>query len=107
MVSIEQTREKLHIPGNVKTRTELFPGYGMAEVGKTLMTALVITVTAFLIYLYNRNLTFMIISLIVSVAFGITVHRKDDNNLSVADQITFMVRFARARKILPYRYEKE
>lgn len=104
---MEQAREKLYIPANVKTKTEFFPGIGMQEIIKALTTAALCSGFCLVIFLLNNSTTFIIVAVIVSAALGLTIHRKDENNISIADQIGFMVRFMRSQKELHYRYGKE
>lgn len=97
----------LYIPANVKTRTEFFPGYGMAELMKSFMVAAVAGVTALFIYSANKSTTFAIVFLLASVAASVAVLVKDQNNQSVVDQIGHIIRFSQAQKKYPYRYRKE
>lgn len=101
------TPTSLYIPANVKTRTEFFPGYGMAELTKSLLVAAIAGGLALIIYSSNKSATFAIVFLLASVAASVAVLVKDQNNQSVVDQIGHMIRFSRAQKKYPYRYRKE
>jgi len=43
----------------------------------------------------------------VAIAGSVMMLTKDHTNISVVDQVGFMVRFARSQKYYPYKYQDE
>jgi hypothetical protein len=93
----------LYIPVNIKTRYELFEGYGFAELIPTVVTALLSSVFAFLIYSMTAELTLPVLLVLISVALSVIVLTKDQHNLSVVDYTRHVLRFSRAQQRYAYR----
>ena len=98
----------LYIPSGLKTNTEIFDGYGKAELmGTILATAIGGAVTTG-INLIVKSIPLCIIFVLTVMAGSVMMLMKDGNmNLSVMDQLRYMVRFWKCRKFYPYRYLDE
>ena len=98
---------QLYIPMGVKPENELFKGFGKKQMLQAFIGAAVGGVIAVLIFLISQNVTYTIVAALASVAGSVMMTIKDDSNLSVVDQIRFMLRFRRSQKLYPYRYGDE
>ncbi|MDR1321166.1 MAG: hypothetical protein LBK56_07030 [Gracilibacteraceae bacterium] len=102
---MEQT--SLYIPVNIKTRFELFEGYGMAELLPTVAAALVSGFFAFVIHAAFGEAILPVLMVLVTVAASVMALAKGENNMSVVDQSKCVLRFMREQRKYPYRYTGE
>ncbi len=98
---------KLYIPNNVKTKSEIFEGFGKHEIIQTLISTTAIISIAFLIFAVNHNTTFLIVFILTGIAGSVMCTTKDKNNQSVYDQLKNMVNFERTQQKYEYKYMKE
>ncbi len=103
----ERTKNPLYIPQGLKTRVEIFDGYGKEELFKTILVTLVVGVFDVLYFLIFKNTVVSIVTILVAIAGSVMMLTKDHTNVSVVDQVGFMIRFARSQKIYPYKYQDE
>jgi hypothetical protein len=101
------TKTTLYIPSNVKTRYEIFEGFGKKEIMQTLVATAIIVLVAFLIYSINGSVSFLVVFILVGIAASVMCVTKDKNNQSVLDQLKNMIRFAREQEKYDYKYLKE
>jgi hypothetical protein len=103
-----QDHDSLYIPSGLKTNTEIFDGYGKVELmGTILATAIGGAVAAGLNHII-KSIPLCIIFVLAVMAGSVTMLMKDGNmNLSVLDQLRYMVRFWKCRKFYTYRYLDE
>lgn len=98
----------LYIPSGLKTKTEIFDGYGKAELMGTILATAVSGAVATGINLIVKSIPICIIFVLTVMAGSVMMLMKDGNmNLSVLDQLRCMVRFWKCRKFYPYRYLDE
>ena len=100
---LENKSDSLYIPSNIKTRLEFFKGFGVKEL---VITAIVMAISLPFIFLINHltNTITAIIILFIIVAGTIVSVIKDDNNLCVAKQIGFMIKYSNMQKKFKYVY---
>ena len=103
----ERKKNALYIPQGLKTRVEIFDGYGKEELMKTLLVTTLVGVVDVFYYLIFRNTVVSVVMILVAIAGSVMMFTKDHTNISVVDQVGFMVRFARSQKIYPYKYLDE
>ena len=103
----ERKKNALYIPQGLKTRVEIFDGYGKEELMKTLLVTTFVGVIDVFYYLIFRNTVVSVVMILVAIAGSVMMLTKDHTNISVVDQVGFMVRFARSQKIYPYKYLDE
>lgn len=107
VMTSNNTKTTLYIPSNVKTRYEIFEGFGKKEIVQTLVAIAIIVLVAFLIYSINRSVSFLIVFILVGIAGSVMCVTKDKNNQSVLDQLKNMIHFAREQQKYKYKYLKE
>ena len=100
---MEEKSHQLYIPSNVKTRLEFFKGFGVKELITTIIALIVSLPIAYLIYMISSTMV-AIIFLFIVVAGTVVIVTQDDNNLSVAKQIGFMLRYSSMQKKYKYVY---
>ena len=103
----ERKKNALYIPQGLKTRVEIFDGYGKEELMKTLLVTTLVGVLDVFYYLIFRNTVVSVVMILVAIAGSVMMLTKDHTNISVVDQVGFMIRFVRSQKIYPYKYQDE
>lgn len=104
---MEEKREGLYIPQGIKTRVEIYDGYGKEELFITIVVTLITMVVSGLIYLLSKNVVVSVVMVLVMISASVMMLTKDINNLSVVDQVIFMVKYVKSQKVYPYEYESE
>lgn len=103
-----EKRDSLYIPHGLKTRNEIFDGYGKEEAFLTFLVILVLGFIDAIIYLFSKNTTFCVVFFLSSAAGTVMMLAKDSiNNISVIDQAKFMIKFSRTQKTYKYKYYQE
>ena len=103
----EKKKNALYIPQGLKTRVEIFEGYGKEELVKTIIVIVVAGVIDVLLYSIFKNIVVSVVFILVAIAGSVMMLTKDKNNISVVDQVGFMVRFAKSQKVYKYKYLDE
>jgi len=99
---VEEQRETLYIPTNIKTRQEFFSGYGFMELMKTLVATAISLIIGLMIYAKNQDISAVVLIVIISIAATVVCVSKDRNNQSMVDYVSNMMKFSREQKIYPY-----
>lgn len=97
----------LYIPESVKTRSEIFNGFGFMQLMQTVAITAVVGVISFLIYLIHKNLPILITSILITCAASVTILTKDATNQSVVDYAKNMIAFSKTQKKYSYVSRKE
>ena len=100
-------RQTLYIPQGLKTRVEIFDGFGKEELVKAILVTLVAGGIDALLFLMFRNVVTSVVFMLIAISGSVMMLTKDKTNISVVDQVGFMVRFARSQKIYKYKYLEE
>ncbi len=103
----EKKKNPLYIPQGLKTRVEIIDGFGKEELMKTILVTIGVGILDVIYYLIFKNTVISIVTILVAMAGSVMMLTKDHSNISVVDQVGFMVRFARSQKIYPYKYLDE
>ena len=103
----ERKKNPLYIPQGLKTRVEIFDGFGKEELFKTIILTIVVGIVDILYYLLFKNTVVSIVTILVAIAGSVMMLTKDHTNVSVVDQVGFMIRFAWSQKFYPYKYQDE
>lgn len=99
--------DTLYIPMGVKTEAELFSGFGKKEFGRAFVGSLISGFVALMIWMFTENVAMTMIMVLTGIFGSVIMTTRDSNNLSVVDQLSNMMIFARSQKIYPYRYKDE
>ena len=91
----------------LKTRSEVFEGFGKEEIMQVVIATVVITLVAFLIFSFNHSVSFLIVFILVGIAASVMCVTKDKNNQSVVDHFNNMIRFMREQQKYKYITLKE
>ncbi|MCT4563554.1 MAG: hypothetical protein N4A68_04470 [Maledivibacter sp.] len=101
-------REKpLYIPQGLKLRKEIFNGYGKEELMKTILVTLVAGAIDTLQFFVTRNTVVTIVFMLVAVSGAVLMLTKDNSNISVVDQMGFIIRYQFGQKKYKYVYRME
>ncbi|PKM54002.1 MAG: hypothetical protein CVV00_10080 [Firmicutes bacterium HGW-Firmicutes-5] len=104
---MESYKQSLYIPQGLKTRVEIFDGYGKEELVKTILVTIIVGLVDASMYLIFKNVVMSVVTILITIAGSVMMLTKDKTNISVVDQIGFMVRFARSQKVYKYKYLEE
>ena len=104
---MENKNTSLYIPMGLKTRSEIFEGFGKEEIMQVVIATVVIILVAFLIFSFNQSVSFLIVFILVGIAGSVMCVTKDKNNQSVVDHFKNMIRFMREQQRFKYTYLKE
>jgi uncharacterized Tic20 family protein len=103
----EKKKQSLYIPQGLKTRVEIFDGYGKEELFKTITVTVIAGVIDVLLYLIFKNTVTSVVFILVSIAGSVMMLTKDTTNISVVDQVGFMIKFVKSQKSYKYKYLDE
>lgn len=103
----KKDKYSLYIPSHIKTKTEFFKGFGVAELKKTAIMTLIIGVIFYFIYKQNDNVIVMVVAIMASAGVGVAIFSKDERNQSMVDTLMHMIRFMQQQKKYGYRFTKE
>lgn len=98
---------KLYIPEGVKTKSEIFNGFGFTQLTQTALITIVFGAVSFIFYTVHQNLPFLITSILIVCAAAVTVLTKDATNQSVIDYLKNMIAFAKTQKSYIYQGSEE
>ena len=97
----------LYIPSGVKSENELFNGFGKRELLQSMAGVILGFMAAGAVWLIFRNEAATVVTILTGIFGSVMMCTKDQNNMSVADQIINIIRFARSQQIYPYRAMRE
>lgn len=98
---------KLYIPEGVKTKSEIFNGFGTTQFIQTALVTSIFGIISFVAYKLHKNLPFLITSVLIVCAATVTVLTKDSTNQSVVDYAKNMIAFSKTQKKYSYRSREE
>jgi membrane protein required for beta-lactamase induction len=104
---VENKNQSLYIPMGLKTRSEIFEGFGKEEIMQVVIATVVIILVAFLIFSFIQSVSFLIVLILVGIAGSVMCVTKDKNNQSVVDHFKNMIRFMREQQKYKYIALKE
>jgi hypothetical protein len=101
-------REKpLYIPQGLKLRKEIFNGYGKEELIKTIFVTLVAGAIDILQFIVTKNTVITVVFMLIAVSGAVLMLTKDNSNISVVDQVGFIMRYQFGQKKYKYVYRME
>ncbi|MGV8149789.1 MAG: hypothetical protein ACLKAK_08495 [Alkaliphilus sp.] len=103
----EKKTYSLYIPQGLKTRIEIFDGYAKEEFYKTMIMTIGGGVVSLCLYLFLENLVVSIVIILTVVAGSVMMLTKDISNISVVDQVGFMIKYLKRQKKYRYKYLDE
>ena len=102
-----EEQHTLFIPSNVKTRSEIFDGYGKEEVIQTIIATIVFLIIALIVFSFTESVSFVVVFVLVGIAGTIMCVTKDKSNLSIVDHFVNMINFSREQQDYEYEYMNE
>ena len=96
-------KETLYIPQGLKVRPEVFEGFGKEELTKSTISIVCFGLIDTITYMIFKNTAVSVVLFLTAVAGTIMMLTKDRTNISVVDQVWFMIRFAKSQKIYKYK----
>lgn len=100
---MHETDKNLYIPQGLKVDKEIFDGFGKKEMIRSLAIFCILIMADGLIYLFKRNVMTFIVIMLISASASIMIIQKDRSNISVYDQVKYMLRFHKSQKYYKYK----
>ncbi|SKC77729.1 hypothetical protein [Maledivibacter halophilus] len=97
----------LYIPQGLKLRKEIVNGFGKEEVIKTTLITIIAGFIDILLFILFRNTVVTIVFMLISISGSVMMLTKDISNVSVVDQIGFLLKYALSQKKYRYKYKLE
>ena len=97
--------KQLYIPSGLKLRSEIFNGFGKEELIRTIVACIVFGVIDLIIYLWTKNTVMSVVFILTTFSGTILMLTKDHYNISVFDQVGFLMEYAFKQKNYLYKYE--
>lgn len=97
----------LYIPQGLKIQKEIFEGFGRSEMIRASIICVISTMIDVFIYLITKSTMIFIVIILSSITASIMVTQKDRSNISVFDQVKYMIRFYNSQKYYKYNYLPE
>lgn len=96
-------KESLYIPQGLKVKPEIYEGFGKEELMKSIITITCFGLVDTILYMIFKNTAIFVVFFLTAVAGTIMMLTKDRTNISVVDQVWYMIRFARSQKVYKYK----
>ena len=98
-----EDKKMLRIPKTIKTKTEFFIGFGVAELVKTIIISTIASVFAYIIYLIKNETITPVFIVITSATISVVLFTKNSINFSLFDYILNIIKFQLSQKQYKYR----
>lgn len=100
----EKKKETLYIPSNIKVKMEFFEGFGVSELMITIISTIIISILAFIIF---KNSTTAVFILMFTIALNVVLNVKDTTNQSIISFVLNFIIFLITQEKYDYKYLKE
>ena len=100
-------KETLYIPLGLKTKTEIFDGFGKEELLQSIFATVVAGAIDIIGYMITKSTAFCVVFILSTIAGSVMMLTKDKTNVSVVEQLKFMIRFSKSQKKYRYKYLDE
>ncbi len=100
-----ENTKKLYIPRGLKLKSEIFNGFGKEELIKSIISSIVFGIIDIIIYLITKNTVISVVFILTTISGTILMLTKDYNNISVVDQVGFLLEYSLKQKNYMYKYE--
>jgi hypothetical protein len=77
-----QVKQTLYIPLGLKTRTEIFDGFGKEELFKSIIVTLIAGAIDTIIYMLTKNTALSVVFILSAIAGSVMMLTKDQSNVS-------------------------
>ena len=92
----------LFIPRNIKTKSEMFQGYGMREIKESMPGFIISLLIAMIAKTISKNDVVMVYALIPTVLATVFIHQRNFDKMSIYDIIKNKINFMKSQKFYPY-----
>lgn len=101
----QQVEDKkiLRIPKTIKTKTEFFVGFGVAELVRTLIITGISCIVAYIVYLAKNETITPVFIVIISATVSVVLFTKNSINFSLFDYLVNIIKFHLSQKEYKYR----
>lgn len=99
-----EDKRMLRIPKTIKTKTEFFVGFGVAELVKTLIITGIACIVSYMVYLAKNETITPVLIVISSATVSVVLFTKNSINFSLFDYILNIIKFHLSQK--EYKYKK-
>lgn len=99
------SEKNLYIPSGLKLRSEIFNGFGKEELVRTVAVCIIFGIIDVIIYVVTKNTVMSVVFILTTFSGTILMLTKDYYNISVVDQVGFLMAYAFKQKNYMYKYE--
>lgn len=103
----EFQKQTLYIPQGLKTKTEIFDGFGKEELFQSIIATVIAGAIDTIVYIITKSTAFCVVFILSAIAGSVMMLTKDKTNISVVEQLKFMIKFAKSQKKYKYKYLDE
>lgn len=96
-------KKMLRIPKTIKTKTEFFVGFGVAELIKTLLITGISIIVAYIVYIIKQETITPVLVVIITATVSVVLFTKNTINFSLYDYIVNIIKFQFSQKEYKYR----
>lgn len=96
-------KKMLRIPKTIKTKTEFFVGFGVAELIKTLIITGLSIIVAYIVYIIKQETITPVLIVIITATVCVVLFTKNTINFSLYDYIQNIIKFQISQKEYKYR----
>lgn len=101
----EETLNTLYVPLNIKTRFEIFSGFGFKELFLTIIVTVFTSPIGIITSIIKEDISYgILIIAIIMVATGMAL-KKNETNLSSLDMINLIYKFINSQQKFKYEYK--
>lgn len=104
---MEEKDSLLYIPQGLRYKREYFAGYGSKEFQITIIATILTAVISVVVFMFSSNLVIAVLLFLMIPSTVVVAIVKNDSNISVADQISFMLTYTKEQKRYEYVYQDE
>lgn len=99
---------QLYVPANITIRSEFFKGFGSPELAKTaIVGAIGVAIAVLMFIIFDISILFCVLVVFASIGITVTVVTKYENNLSIVDHISIILKYHREQQRYYYKHLEE
>jgi len=96
---------KLYIPYGIVSDTELFNGYTTTQLKKSIKWFLFTALLTAIIYIVTKGIELTVLTLIIGCFASIMINIKYNNNYSIEEYVSLLIRYKKAQQQFRYIYK--
>lgn len=99
--------ERLYIPIGIKVEEEIFPGINKADLINLIVTGMFLNLINLFLYFFIRAAALQTVIGLFIFGLSYFLWNKDHTNVSIANSLSWMIKYGRSNKVWKYIYQEE